>query len=69
MASGGAGQVSSDTSNSAVANGDGIALAEQAGAQQADMEFDQLHPTAFIFRVLRLFYCLKRARRRSVPDQ
>ncbi|HEX8711273.1 MAG TPA: L-aspartate oxidase [Terracidiphilus sp.] len=47
IAAGGAGQVYSDTTNPAVATGDGIALAFQSGAQLADMEFYQFHPTAF----------------------
>jgi L-aspartate oxidase len=46
IASGGAGQVYSDTTNPAVATGDGIALAAQAKAELADMEFYQFHPTA-----------------------
>jgi len=47
VAAGGAGQVFSDTTNPAVATGDGIALASQTGAELADMEFYQFHPTAF----------------------
>ena len=46
IASGGAGQVYSDTTNPAVATGDGIALAAESGAELADMEFYQFHPTA-----------------------
>src|ERR1039457_3582813 len=60
IAAGGAGQVYSDTTNPAVATGDGIALAAQAGAptdrsssvgweagaELADMEFYPFHPTA-----------------------
>ncbi|NJN37750.1 MAG: L-aspartate oxidase [Acaryochloridaceae cyanobacterium CSU_3_4] len=46
LATGGGGQVFSQTTNPALSTGDGVAMGWRAGVQLRDLEFFQFHPTA-----------------------
>ncbi|MFA7327037.1 MAG: FAD-binding protein [Candidatus Kapaibacterium sp.] len=48
LATGGAGALYSNTSNSSQSIGSGVALANEIGAEVTNMEFIQFHPTAFV---------------------
>ena len=57
IATGGLGQIYRYTTNPVVATGDGFALALRAGAELADMEFIQFHPTALYTKESRNTQC------------
>ena len=59
LATGGFGQIFSNTTNPETATADGVALAFRAGAEVGDMEFVQFHPTVL---------CMKKVPRFPLPE-